>query len=107
MFFLLPTKHYFIYTFSLPYIGEIPTIDFTFFLIFCPVNWAFYTISHSICPPLGAEMNGLDRLLCASSMRKGVNFTRVVFTNPTQIILQHLFLLSFQIVVFISEAKSK
>ena len=24
-------------------------------------------------PPSGAEMNGLDRLLCASSMRKGVN----------------------------------
>ena len=23
-------------------------------------------------PPLGAEMNGLERLLCASSMRKGV-----------------------------------
>lgn len=35
---------------------------------------SFYTNSHSMCTPFGGtEMNGLNLLLCASSLRKGVN----------------------------------
>lgn len=47
------------------------------FLSFIFITCMFYTsedlhqFSFNI-PPSGAEMNGLERILCASSMRKGV-----------------------------------
>ena len=41
-------------------------------------------------PPLGAEMNGLDRLLCASSMRKGVKTDGVLYNIPDVLLLQRM-----------------
>ena len=51
---------------------EKPCLVMTFY------ECSLYTYLHQFSfnmPPSGAEMNELDRLLCASSMRKGVKFT--------------------------------